>query len=75
MLSGHISQNKHEYNVRRINELNEVIREKELQLKKANGFFQTFLIKHDLRKLHKQLNIHGTEVLEFEYLRSINNHQ
>lgn len=73
MLSRHISQNKHEYNVRRVKELNEIIKEKELELKQADGFFQTVIIKHDLRKLHKQLNIHGTEVLEFEYSRSINN--
>lgn len=73
MLSGHISQNKHEYNVRRIEELNKMIKEKESELKKADGFFQTFLIKHDLRKLHKQLNIHGTEVLEFEYSKFANN--
>lgn len=75
MLYRHISQNKHEFNVRRMDELNEVIKEKELELKKANGFFQTLVIKAELRKLYKQLNNHGTEVLEFEYYNANNDIQ
>lgn len=70
MLFRHISQNKHEYNVRRMDEINEVIKEKELELENAEGFFQTFVIKLELRKLYKELNNHGTEVLEYEYLNA-----
>lgn len=72
MLYRYISQNKHEYNVRRMDEINEQIKEKELELKNASGFFHTFVLKSELRKLYKDLNAHGTEVLEYEYFNSNN---
>lgn len=66
MMYKYISPNKHQYNVRMVDELNKVIREKEEELKEAKNFIETFRLKLKLRKLYKKLTVHGTEVMEYE---------
>ncbi|MDY0278281.1 MAG: hypothetical protein RBQ97_09390 [Acholeplasma sp.] len=63
-----ISINKNEYNVRRVDELNVELLEKEKELENTVGFFNRLKVKNDIRKITKLLNTHGSEVLEFEYL-------
>lgn len=69
-----ISINKHEFNVRRVSELNEVILAKEEELRNTKGFINTMKVKLELRKLYKQITVHGSEVMAFETskLNSIN---
>lgn len=61
-----ISVNKHEYNQRRVLELNKEILKKESELKNTKGFINKIKIKLELRKLFKEINIHGEETLQFE---------
>lgn len=67
-----ISDNKHEFNVRRVEEINEAILEKEAELKNIEGFVKTIKVKLELRRLYKQINIHGTEVLRYEHDKANN---
>ncbi len=66
----HISINKHEYNLRKVEELNNEIALKEETLKDTTGFINVLKLKHEIKKLYKQLDIHGTEVLAYEYKES-----
>ena len=66
----YISANKHEFNVRRVDELIAVIDEKEKELKTTEGFFKTFKLKSEIRRLYRVLRSHGNEVLEYEYQNS-----
>lgn len=61
-----ITINKHEFNVRRVDELNLDILAKEEELTNTVGFFNVLKVKLELRKLYKMINNHGTEVLQFE---------
>lgn len=61
-----ISINKYEYNLRKIDEINEKIIKLEKELNEVKGFNKTLTLKTELRELYKQLNIHGSEALEFE---------
>lgn len=61
-----ISVNKHEFNVRKVDEINERILKKEEQLKETTNFFTILKKRRELRKLYKQIRVHGEEVLEFE---------
>lgn len=67
MLITHISQNKHEFNMRRVEELNIQILNKEKELRNSEGFLAKFKLRNEIKKLYKSLNNHGNEVLEFEY--------
>ncbi len=61
-----ISINKHEYNVRRVTEINSLILTKEEELKNTTGLINIFKVKRELKKLYKDIAIHGREVLEYE---------
>jgi len=61
-----ISTNKHEYNIRRVDELSGRILMKEKELDNASGLLEVIKIKLQLRKLNKQINVHGSEVLHYE---------
>lgn len=63
---GVITANKHEYNLRKFEELNSEIRRKEKELSKSKGFFKTYKLKNEIKKLYDELNNHGEEVLRFE---------
>ena len=69
---GHISINKHQFNVRRVEELGKKLLEKEKELENIEGFFAQFKLKSEIRRIRRRLMRHGEEVLEFEY-RKINN--
>lgn len=69
---GHISINKHQFNVRRVEELGKKLLEKEKELENTEGFFAQFKLKSEIRRIRRRLMRHGEEVLEFEY-RKINN--
>ncbi|HHT55591.1 MAG TPA: hypothetical protein GX012_03415 [Acholeplasma sp.] len=66
-MMNYISQNKHEYNVRRMDELISKLNKKEKELKTVTGFFNTLKLKLEIRKLYKVLETHGSEVLDYEY--------
>jgi len=72
-MMNYISQNKHEYNVRRMDELISKINKKEKELKSTEGFFKTFKLKSEIRRLYRVLRSHGNEVLEYEYINSKHN--
>ncbi len=61
-----ISINKHEYNERRVIELNKEILNLENKLKDTKGFINVLKLRLRLRKLYKTIHIHGEETLEFE---------
>ncbi len=61
-----ISINKHEYNVRRVEELDSLIIAKEKELRKTSGLINIIKAKIELKKLYKDISVHGKEVLEFE---------
>ncbi len=61
-----ISINKHEYNQRRVIELNKEILKLENKLKETKGFINILKLKLKLKKLYKTINIHGEETLEYE---------
>lgn len=67
MLQKYISQNKHEFNVRRVDELNKEILAKESELKNTKGFLAKFKLRIEIKNLYRTLNDHGNEVLAFEY--------
>lgn len=67
-----ITINKHEFNVRRVDELNLDILAKEQELLETEGFYNTLKVKLELRKLYKQINNHGSEVLLFEQGKQFN---
>lgn len=62
-----ISDNKHEFNVRRVSELNDTILKLEEELKVTTGFFNSLKLRSELKRLYRQINAHGNEVLEYEY--------
>lgn len=63
----HISENKNEFNVRRVAELDELLLEKERQLSNTTGFLNTFKLKSEIKKLYKLIVMYGNEVIEYEY--------
>lgn len=71
-MNKNISDNKHEFNVRRVSELNDTILKLEEELKVTTGFFNSLKLRSELRRLYKQINVHGSEVLEYEYSRQLN---
>ncbi|VEU80996.1 hypothetical protein [Haploplasma axanthum] len=62
----HISDNKNEYNVRRVDELNEVLLEKERELNDTKGFFNVLKLKLEIKKIYKEISKYGSEVMEYE---------
>lgn len=66
----HISENKHEFNVRRVNELSKELDEFEKKLSSTNGFFNRLKIKRTIRKLNKQLKTHNEEIFLFEQAKT-----
>lgn len=64
---GYISINKHEFNVRQVEELGKKLLEKESKLEETKGLFAQFKLKAEIRRIRKRLIAHGEEVLEFEY--------
>lgn len=72
MYNKFISTNKNEFNTRRVEELDILILEKEKELKEISGFLNSLKIRLELRKLYKEINTHGSEVLEYEYINSLN---
>lgn len=62
----YISDNKHEFNVRRVNELEKELQEFEKKFKNANGFFNKMKIKRAIKKIQKQLKIHNDEIFLYE---------
>lgn len=74
MVNKYITMNKHEFNVRRVEELNSDILAKEKELETVKGFFNTLRVKSQLSRLYRLINIHGSEVLEFEYRQATNNY-
>lgn len=72
MYNKFISTNKNEFNARRVEELDILILEKEKELKEISGFLNSLKIRLELRKLYKEINTHGSEVLEYEYINSLN---
>jgi len=69
----YITASKHEFNVRRVDELIAVIDEKEKELEMTEGFLKTFKLKSEIRRLYRILRNHGSEVLEYEYRNSQQN--
>ncbi|MCR1808968.1 hypothetical protein [Haploplasma modicum] len=62
----HISDNKHEFNLRRVEELSKEMTEKENELKSTKGFFNVRKIKKELKKINAQIEVHAEEISEFE---------
>lgn len=62
----HITDSKHEWNTRRIVELQEEIRDAEKQLEITEGFWARRKASRKINKLNKQLIKHGEEVLAYE---------
>lgn len=62
----HISDNKHEFNLRRVEELSKEMTEKENELKSTKGFFNVRKIKKELKKINAQIEVHAKEISEFE---------
>ena len=67
MFNKYISTNKHEWNVRMVEEYNVKIQELKNKLKKENTFLGKLKLKSQTRKLSKKLSVHGNEVLLYEY--------
>lgn len=63
----HISENKYEFNVRRVAELDRLLLEKERQLSNTTGLLNTFKLKSEIKKLYKLIVMYGNEVIEYEY--------
>lgn len=70
MMLRYISANKNEYNVRKVEELNDLILEKEKELVNTKGFINTLKLKIEIKKLYKQINTHGSEVMQYEYIQT-----
>lgn len=68
----YISDNRYEWSVRRVDEINKEIKERTSQLKNIKGFWARVKTRLHIRKLNKQLFMHGEEVLQYEYNRSHN---
>lgn len=62
-----ISTNKNEYNVRRVSELTNRLQFKKEELSNAKGFFKRLKLKAEVNRLNKLIDIHGKEVLQYEY--------
>jgi len=66
----YISDNKHEFNVRRVNELEKELKEFEEKLENATGFFNRLKIKRAIKKINKQLKIHNDEIFLYEQAKT-----
>lgn len=66
----HISDNKHEFNVRRVEELSKELNEYEEKLKTANGFFNKLKIRKAIKKIEKQLKDHNDEIFLYEQTKT-----
>lgn len=63
---GHISQNKHEFNLREFGRLNELISLKEENLKELEGFWSKFKARKELNQLKRRFDKHATEIIAYE---------
>lgn len=73
VITNHISVNKHEYNVRKMEELDKEILEKKKEMLNAKGFLKTYKLRRELNVLFRKLTKHGTETLIFERQRAESN--
>lgn len=62
----HISDNKHEFNLRRVEELTLELENMENKLKEEKNFFKKFKIRRIIRKIKKQLKTHNDEIILYE---------
>ena len=62
----HISENRYEWGKRRVVELQEEIKNQKEVVNNTEGFFSNLKETRKLRKLFKEQNLHGNEVLEYE---------
>lgn len=64
----HISENKHEYNVRRQDELEDSIKFNQHLLKEGKKMTrkQKRVIKREIKNLIRQKYLHGDEILQYE---------
>lgn len=67
-----VTVNRYEFSVRKVDELNEAILLKEQELKSTKGFLNTYLVKLELKKLYKQINLHGEDVIQYEITNAHN---
>ena len=70
MISTNISPSRHEWNERRVVELQDEIKDQKDNVKKADGFLNKWKEKRILTKMIRQQNKHGQEVLEYEIQKS-----
>lgn len=68
----HISDNRHSWNVRRVEELQVEIALKEKELKEAQGFFERSKVRSEIKKMERRQIKHGEEVLRYEFSRKNN---
>ena len=68
----HISDNRHSWNVRRVEELQVEIALKEKELRETEGFFARSKVRSEIKKMERRLSKHGEEVLRYEYNRRNN---
>lgn len=68
----HISDNRHEWNVRRVEEMQTEIEDQKKVVSEAEGFFNKMREKRVLRKLIKRQRKHGEEVFQYETNRNRN---
>lgn len=64
----YISDNRHSWNKRRVEELGQEIVERKEHIEEIDGFFPKLKERLAIRKLKKRQYIHGEEVLRYEYL-------
>lgn len=68
----HISDNRHSWNVRRVEELQVEIALKEKELEETEGFFARSKVRSEIKKMERRQIKHGEEVLRYEYNRKNN---
>lgn len=72
-MNKHISDNKHEFNLRRVDELASELTLLEKDLENTNGFFNRLKVKKKIKKVNKQIDTHANEISFYEQQKLINN--
>lgn len=62
----HISPNRHSWNVRRVIEMQDEIKQQEQKVNNTKNVFERIKEAAVLRRMIKRQNQHGSEVLEYE---------
>lgn len=65
----HVSDNKHEFNLRRVDELSLELTKLENELEKTKGFFNRFKVSRQIKKLNREINAHAAEIVIYEQMK------